>query len=178
MAKKRHQPKYSLGETLEDVKINIEGAGVNTTAEIKTEAVIPEPVTVPATDTPSTPVTETEVEEFPVKSPTLSQTNLPVKSIKEKKKPSAKTENGKRANKSEVPIIDDELTDRRNARNVELDDETLWRLDQAKDKLNRVRPEGAPLVSQKSIIRTALIEWLDKYYPGTKEAYHFINNLD
>lgn len=177
MAKKRHGD-YSLSETMADVKLNIEGANAEPTSEVELAPIVPEPIAPLVTVATPTAVTETKVEELPVESPTLLQSETSQAESDENKKSPVPTERKKKGKKAETPVMDNDVAGKGNLRNVELDDETLWRLDQVKDKQNRSRMEGDPLVTQKTIIRTALIEWLDKYYPGTREAYHIVNNLD
>lgn len=173
MATKRHQ-KYSLDETFQDVKTNIEGSLTSDTDNVKIEPIVSNSPISSATEEVSIPLIEKKEEVAPVELPTLSVSAKPEVETK-KSLPIGKK---KKRKKIDAPFIDEDTTGKTNVRNVELDDETLWRLNQVKDKLNRSRAEGEALVSQMTIISKALIEWLDKYYPNTKEAYHFINNLD
>lgn len=66
---------------------------------------------------------------------------------------------------------------RTNARNVFLDDETLWRLELVKKRKNMARAEGEEFCSVDKLIFEAVSLYLDKHFPETKEAYRIINGL-
>lgn len=170
---RKKKQSYSLADTMADAKANIESSK-NVSLPEDTSMPVSEPAVAPEPEKPLMPILEKKEEVSPVELPTLSVSEKPEIEIK-KSLPISKK---KKSKKTDAPFIDEDTTRKTNVRNVELDDETLWRLDQVKDKLNRSRAEGEPLVTQKTIMSKALTEWLDKYYPNTKEAYHFINNLD
>lgn len=157
MAKKR----YDLGQTMADAASNIEEAkqATETTAQL-----IPEPEEIPVVE--NIPV-EIVVEEPIIFEEKKDDTPLIASPTTNKRKTKSKKN----------PVIETSGDEKMNFRSVELDDETLWRLDAVKSKLNRARNPSEPLVSQKSLINTALIFFLDKNYPETKEAYKIINNL-
>lgn len=148
MAKKR----YSLGETMDDAASAIKNAQQSTDVDLLN-------------------IPKEEVNEEP------EAIVMDVEEVKVKQKLAPATIEKKKKKAKEEVVTEIESEGKSNMRNVELDDETLWRLDTVKNKLNRVRGAGEPLVTQKSIIGMALLEWLDKNYPETKEAYHIINNL-
>lgn len=173
MAVQRKKQSYSLADTMADAKANIESSK-NVSSPEDTLIPVSESAIAPEPENLLMPILEKKEEGPPVESPTLLVSEKPEVETK-KSLPIGKK---KKSKKTDAPFIDEDTTGKTNVRNVELDDETLWRLDQVKDKLNRSRAEGEPLVTQKTIMSKALIEWLDKYYPNTKEAYHFINNLD
>lgn len=64
---------------------------------------------------------------------------------------------------------------RTSIRNVTLDDETLFRLDAVKKRLNNSRKKGEPLISLDFLLYQSAVEWLDKNYPDTRELYKLIN---
>lgn len=63
-------------------------------------------------------------------------------------------------------------------RNVTLDDETLFRLDTVKKRLNNSRKKGEPLISLDLLLYQSAVEWLDKNYPDTRELYKLINGYN
>lgn len=63
-------------------------------------------------------------------------------------------------------------------RNVTLDDETLFRLDTVKKRLNSSRKKGEPLISLDLLLYQSAVEWLDKNYPDTRELYKLINGYN
>lgn len=64
---------------------------------------------------------------------------------------------------------------RTNVRNVTLDDETLFRLDAVKKRMNKTRKKGEPRISVDYLLYISACEWLDKNHPETKELYKFLN---
>lgn len=173
MAKKR----YSLDETAEDVLKNIEGAkqtsaSDNQSTTLTEQKNISNPEQGQMQNLSQEVNSDNNLEVFPVKSPRLSESE-----IKNNKKTVISSENGRKNKKLFSSVTEKETTGKTNTRNVDLDDETLWRLDFVKNKLNNSRRENDPWISQKTIIGTALIEWLDTNYPDTKKAYQIINNL-
>lgn len=169
MVKKR----FDLGQTMADAASNIEEAKKDSVLEtaVPTIPLVLVPEFMEA-KTDVSPVVESEKivaeeEETPtviIEKEETQQTAAPT-SDKKKKKP------------KKTAIIDTNRNEKMNVRNVELDDETLWRLDMVKSKMNRSRTNNEPMISQMSIISTALVAYLDKHHPETKEAYKIINNI-
>lgn len=79
--------------------------------------------------------------------------------------------------KKKPTSADTDRTERRTVRNVSLDEETLWRLQAVKQRLNKSRGEGDRFYTLDQIIYDAVIEHLDKHYAETKEAYRYFNDL-
>lgn len=153
------KPKYSLKDTMSDALHQTEKAK-NAPAQVSSA---------------EAPLDAENIQEFP-----LAEQNNQLQeqgggeNIKDKDAIDTPNDSENELPKQNTPAEKSEIK-RTSIRNVTLDDETLFRLDAVKKRLNNSRKKGEPLISLDFLLYQSAVEWLDKNYPDTRELYKLIN---